>query len=274
MLEGLNHTLMQSPRLRGKLTGLDYIGNSSGTTFPTPLGWDTISKICQDNNTDALIALETYDSDCIITHATGNVQVNNQFGIPIPSLQFFATQKIIIKAGFRIYDPQYKTIVDQYTFSYWRTYNSQATSLGEAISALVGRQLAVNETSNEAGAFYEKHISPSYMNERRHLYTRAGNNELAIGSRMAIVGNWQEAEQYWKDFLKTSRKRKDCGRAAYNLALAAEIKGDLKEAKDWISRSYGIYKNKEAPYYQNTLNRRYNELMQLNQQMMSPDSTR
>jgi hypothetical protein len=272
MLEALSSTLQQSPRLRGKLTGIDYFGNSSGTTFPPPLGWDTINQICKDNNVDALVALETFDSDCIITHATGNVQVNNEFGIPIPTVTFYATQKIIIKAGFRIYDPQYKTIVDQYTFSYWRTYNSQANSLGEAISALVGRQLAVNQTSYDAGNYYEKHISPSWMNERRHLFKRAGNSPLAVGSRMAIVGSWQDAAENWKETLKTSRSKKDCGRAAYNLALAAEIKGDLVEAKDWISKSYGIYNNREAPYYQNTLNRRYNDLMKLNQQMMLPDS--
>ena len=267
ILEGLNNALLQSPRLKSKITGLELMGDVTGTTFPAPLSWDSVALLCTQNEVDALVVLESYDSDCIITHTTGNVQVNNAFGIPIPTVQFYVTQKIIIKAGFRIYDPQNKVITDQYTFSYWRTFNSQGTGLGEAIAALVNRQLSINQTSSDAGYYYEKHISPSWMNERRSLFKKAGGSPLAIGSRMAIVGNWQEASDNWKKALQSSTNRKTCGRAAYNLALAAEIKGDLNEAKDWISKSYGVYNNRQAPYYQNILNRRYNDLMKLNEQM-------
>lgn len=267
ILVGLNNALLQSPRLKSKITGLELMGDGTGTTFPAPLSWDSIALLCSQNEVDALVVLESYDSDCIVTHTMGNVQVNNTFGIPIPTVQFNVTQKIIIKAGFRIYDPQNKIITDQYTFSYWRTFNSQGTGLGEAIAALVDRQLSINQTSSDAGYYYEKHISPSWMNERRNLFKKAGGSSFAIGSRMAIVGNWQEAAENWKKTLQTNSNRKICGRAAYNLALAAEMKGDLNEAKDWISKSYGIYNNRQAPYYQNTLNRRYNEQLKLNEQM-------
>ena len=267
ILEGLNAALIQSPRLKSKITGIELKGDGTGTTFPAPISWDSVALLCNQNGVDALLALETYDSDCIITHTTGNVQVNNAFGIPIPTVQFNVTQKIIIKAGFRLYDPKTRIIVDQYTFSYWQTYTSQGSGLGEAIAALANRQLSVNQTSSDAGYYYEKHLSPSFMTERRHLYKKAGSSPLAIGSRMAIVGNWAEATDYFKQALQSGTNRKTCGRAAYNLALAAEIKGDLFEAKNWISKSYGEYNNSQAPYYQNTLNRRYNDMMKLNQQM-------
>ena len=96
---------------------------------------------------------------------------------------------------------------------------------------------------------------------------------MAVGSRMAVVGNWNEAINNWNQVLTTSKKRKLCGRACYNLALASEINGDLENAKTWISKSYGQYNNKQAAYYQNTINRRYNDMMKLNQQFMQNNNT-
>jgi hypothetical protein len=274
ILEGLNSALQQSPRLKGLLASAQYKGDMTGTLFPAPLSWDTINKICMDNQTDAVIALETFHTDLNITHETGNVQMTNQFGISLPSVQFYATQKVTVKVGFRIYNPKNQTIVDQYTYSYWRTWGTQATSLGEAIAALENRQLCVNQACNTTGTLYEKRISPTWNYEQRSLWKKAGRSPMAVGSRMAIVGNWDEAVKNWNQVLATSTNRKTCGRAAYNLALASEINGDLLGAKNWISKSYGQYNNQQAEYYQNTINRRYNDMMRLNQQFMSnPDST-
>ncbi|MBY0423993.1 MAG: hypothetical protein K2Q22_00015 [Cytophagales bacterium] len=272
ILQALNNALTYSPRLKSKLTGYELKGDGSGTTFPKPLGWDTVANICKENEVDALVVLETYDSDAIITQATGDVSVNNQYGIPIPTVHIYATQKITIKAGFRIYDPKNKIIIDQYTFSYWRTWNGSASTIGEAIASMINREQAINQTSQDAGTYYEKRLSPTWLNERRYLYKKSGRGLFAIGSRMALVGSWNEAADYWKQVLKNSpNRRKLCGKATYNLALAAEINGNLAEAKEWISKSYGFYNNREAPYYQNTINRRYNAMLQLNQQMQQSD---
>jgi len=273
VLEGLNSELLKSPRLKGQLSTLQYSGDMTGTLFPPALSWDTINKICMDNNTDAVIALETFHTDLMITHEIENVQMTNQFGISIPSITFYATQKVTVKIGFRIYNPKTKTIQDQYTYSYWRTWNTQATSLGEAIMALESKQLCVNQACNTAGTLYEKRISPTWTYEQRSLYKKGGRSPMAVGSRMAVVGNWNEAINNWNQVLTTSKKRKLCGRACYNLALASEINGDLENAKTWISKSYGQYNNKQAAYYQNTINRRYNDMMKLNQQFMQNNNT-
>ncbi len=268
ILQGLNSSLVNSPRLTAKLTDIELKGDGSGVMFPKPLGWDTVNAICNAQGVDALVVLETFESDANVTNATGNVQVNNEMGIPIPSVQFYATLKVTVKAGFRIYDPKNSIIIDQYSFSYWRKWNETANSLGEALALLTNRQTAIVQTSQEAGNYYKKRISPTWMNETRYLYKKSGNSPFATGSRLAIVGNWEEAAGYWKEVINSSpNRRKLCGKAAYNLAVAAEMKGDLEEARNWISKSYGIYNNKQAPYYQNTINRRYNAMLQLNQQM-------
>jgi len=268
ILLALNEAMLNSPRLTTKLTGIELKGDGSGVTFPKPLGWDTINNICKENDAEALVVLETYDSDAIITHASGDVKIDNSSGLPIPNITINATQKITVKAGFRIYDPTRKSIIDQYTFSYWRTWSGSASNLAEAMGAMINRQMAVNQTSRDAGFYYRKRISPTWINERRYLYKKSGHGLFAVGSRMAIVGNWEDAVTYWKQQLAaTPNRRKLCGKATYNLAVAAEINGNLEEARDWINKSYGIYNNRKAPYYQNTINRRYNNMIRLNQQM-------
>jgi hypothetical protein len=275
VLQGLQSALQQSPRLRGVFVSEAYNGDMTGTLFPTPLRWDTINQICLNNHTDAVIALETFHTDLNITHESGNVQMTNQFGISLPSIQIFATQKVLVKVGFRIYNPHNQTIIDQYTYSYWRTWGTQATSIGEALAALENRQVCINLACNTTGKLYEQRISPMMNYERRSLWKKAGRSPMAVGSRMAIVGNWDDASKNWTKTLETSTKRKECGRAAYNLALASEINGDLVEAKKYISLSYGQYNNKQAQYYQNTINTRYAAMLKLDQQFMqnSPDSS-
>lgn len=268
ILQALNESMMNSPRLTTKLTSIEWKGDGSGINFPKPLGWDTVSKVCKENGVDALVVLETYDSDAIVTQASGDVKINNSTGIPIPEITVLATQKITIKAGFRIYDPKNRSIIDQYTFSYWRTWSGKASNPAEALGAMLNRQSAINQTCQDAGFYYRKRISPTWMNERRYMYKKSGQGLFAVGSRMALVNNWDEAITYWKQQLAaTPNRRKLCGKATYNLALAAEMKGNLAEAKDWISKSYGFYNNREAPYYQNTINRRYNDFMKLQKQM-------
>jgi hypothetical protein len=267
VLAGIHSSMLNSPRLKCVLTSLEYPGQGSGSLFPTALGWDTIRKICEENRAEALISLETYDSDCIITHESGQVQVNNQFGIPIPTFQIFVTQKIIVKLGFRIYDLKNRRIIDQYNYSYYRTFNSQANSIGEIMTGILDRQLAINQTAYDAGVYLKRHISPTWCNESRALYTRSGSSPMAIGSRQAMVGNWKEAMENWRQVMASAPKRKLAGRASYNMALACEITGDLNGAREWISKSYGNFSNNKALYYQNTINRRYQEVSKLDQQM-------
>jgi hypothetical protein len=271
ILEGLNKALTESPRYRSFLTNVQYIGNGTGTSFPPPIGWDTISKICSDNHTDAVIAMETFHSDCSITHEDSESQLTNEFGVSLPVTQYYVTQKVTIKVGFRIYDPNNKTIEDQYAYTYSKVWNSEGTNLGEAILALTKKQQSVNQACYAAGGVYETRISPSFQNDQRSIYIQKGKKPMAVGGRLAITGNWDEAAFNWNRVLITSKNQKLCSKACYNLALAAEIKGDLDSAKVWLSKSLAQYNNKQTINYQNIINKKYSDMIKLNQPI-NPDS--
>ena len=57
------------------------------------------------------------------------------------------------------------------------------------------------------------------------------------------------------------------GYAAYNLALAAEVQGDLDVALDWAKKSYSDFRNKKALSYSRVLQQRIYDQARLKEQM-------
>ena len=49
-----------------------FIGGGTKSTFPIPLNWDTVSILCEKYHADAILAIEIFDSDFLITNP-GNV---------------------------------------------------------------------------------------------------------------------------------------------------------------------------------------------------------
>ncbi|HEY8401036.1 MAG TPA: DUF6340 family protein [Cytophagaceae bacterium] len=266
-LEGLNSILIQSPRLKGELTTIQMTGSPDGKTFLPALSWDSINYICKEYNADAVVAIESFDTDCIITHQIGQISVNNQFGVPIPTPRIYATQKVIVNIGFRIYDPSNQSLVDQHTFTFERLWNANAGTIAEALASLANRQMAINQTCFEAGIAYGRRISPMWVYERRMYYKRAYNEDMRIAGREALVGDWKNAVERWKRVIDLPGRRKLHGKAAFNLALACEVAGDLQGAQEWIKKAYGQYNNKKARYYMYDIQRRIRDFQMLDQQM-------
>ena len=89
-LDGLNGMLQNSPRFHVYRTTEAMIGGSPiGASFPDPLPWGKIEELCHDYDVDAIISLEKYDSDFIVTNASKDVKKKNADGQEIRGLQRF-----------------------------------------------------------------------------------------------------------------------------------------------------------------------------------------
>ncbi len=74
-LNGCANKLNNSPRFKSTvLTNEDYRGTGT-KQFPLPLEWSEVENLCKKYNVDALVALETFDSD--LMHTVGS-QAKNQ----------------------------------------------------------------------------------------------------------------------------------------------------------------------------------------------------
>jgi hypothetical protein len=267
VLGGLNQALSNSPRFASILTNIKLTGSGSGGVLPEPMSWDAIASICQENAADAIISLETYDSDFIITNATKLVDKKREDGTAYKQTIYTAKGVATVKFGFRLYDPQNKSIVDHFTFTHAMEWSTSGTNVIEAASKLIGRNNAINAVSSEGGRMYVRRISPSWYTVTREFYKKAGKApEMKIGRRRADVNDWAGAEELWTKVANT-KFGKTAGKAAYNTAVAREVQGDLEGAKFWAQKAYTDFGIKKSVDYINLINRRIWEEQRLNEQL-------
>jgi hypothetical protein len=246
-IRGLSDELMNNTRFNEVKTLNDIDFRTSALSgFPNALSWEIVSKICTETKTDALFALEKFDTDTHLNYSTRKVDIKTPLGT-IPGLEHQADMETLVKTGWRIYDPAAKLILDEFIYDESVVFSGRGINPLIAASALVGRKEAVNEVSNKAGHGYAMRIIPYRLRVMRDYYVK-GTNNFKIAKRKAQVGKWDEAGLLWeKETLNP--KSKIYGRACYNMAIISEINGDLESALKWAQKSYEDTNNKLALRY-------------------------
>ena len=257
-IRGVTQELKENDRFNEVklLTDIKFKASSVGS-LPSPLTWEQVEGICLENGTDALFALEMYDTDTHINYSTEKTQIETPLG-NIPALEHIASMDILVKTGWRIYSPADKAILDEYIVAETVNFTGRGINPVVAVSALMNREAAVKEVSNKAGHIYALRLIPYRLRATRDYFVK-GTDNFKIAKRRAQLGKWDEAAELWEK--ETSNPdRKVAGRAHYNMAIINEINGDLETAKTWAQKAYADYKIKLALDYVRILeNRAYNE---------------
>ncbi len=239
-------------------------GSITGKTFPDALSWNQVNSLCRKYNADAILALEHFDSDFIVSNASKRIK--NDDGIM--ETRYIAKGTANVNLGFRLYDPQIKSIIDEESYTHFRVWESEGITAADAALHLIANAQGIYGASREAGEVYAERITPHYVNVERSYYQKSKKvHMLASGARHAEVNNWAKAEEVWKDALKATNDIKTLGRATYNLALCSEVNGDLEQALKWAQQSYAKYGNKKARTYSKILNQRIADEALLKHQM-------
>ncbi len=231
--------------------------------FPAVLPWETVERICYENNVDALFALSFYDTDTRIDYKAIPVQVGGVLGVKIPAIEHHANVSTQIKSGWRIYDPGNKLILDEFLNNENVASRGVGINPAKAIESILGRNEAVLQISNNMGHNYAFRIAPYRVRVSRDYYV-GGTDNFKIAKRRAQTGDWDGAAELWLQEV-SSPKRKVAGRACYNMGIINEINDDLIAAMDWTSKSYTDYKNKDALRYLNILKGRIDRKRELEQ---------
>jgi hypothetical protein len=256
-INGLREDLARNDRFTEVklLSDVDFRASRVGL-LPPPLSWEIVERICKETNTDALFALERFDTDTRIEYSTSKTTIKTPLGA-IPGLEHQALMETIIKTGWRIYNPSGKIILDEFNFAESIVFTGRGITPVAALAALINRKEAVKEVSRQAGHTYALRIIPYHMRVTRDYYVK-GTNNFKIAKRKARTGNWNEAGLLWEQ--ETSNpKRKIAGRAHYNMAIINEINGLLGDAIGWAQKSYEYYNIKRGLRYARILeNRLYN----------------
>ncbi|MBN1414447.1 MAG: hypothetical protein JW973_05055 [Bacteroidales bacterium] len=228
-----------------------YQGGGNKSVFPAPFNWDEVSRLCQKFNADAILAIEIFDSDFLVTNPMQVVRqavegaMTGAGGVNVNGIA-------IINFGIRLYDPVSKNIIDEYQVSHRMNFNAGVFTVQDAVNHVLNKIDAVNETSYYAGRIYGERITPSYYSVVREFYSKPRKNkDLRMGVRQSEVADWKGAIDSWTKVLNA--KRRIAGRAAFNIAVAWEVLGDIDKAKEWAAKSYTEFREKRGNDYYNQL---------------------
>jgi hypothetical protein len=233
--------------------------------LPPPLTRRLVDSLCNITGTDALFALERFDTDTKVEFATPTGNIETPFGnVPVIGLE--VSMETFIKTGWRIYIPAGYGVIDEYNFVESLIYKSKGSNPVAAIEALTGRIDAIKEVSRNAGNRYAMRILPYRLRVTRDYFVK-GNDNFEIAKRKAQTGKWDEAGKLWEKET-ANPDMKIAGRACYNMAIINEINGDLDNAIEWANKSYEDYNTKPALDYIRILeNRRSNnELLKMQEE--------
>ena len=264
-INGLSDELLNNSRFDEvkTLTDIDFRTPSLGI-LPVPLSWEIVARICRETGTDALFALEYYDTDTRLKYSTRDGGSSEVLGIKIPGIVHQADMETVVKTGWRIYDPASQVIADQYNHFQSVVFTGIGITPLVALAALIGRKEAIIEVSDKAGHGYALRLIPFELRVMRDYFVK-GTNNFKIAKRKAQVGKWNEAGELWEQET-INPKRKIAGRATYNMAIINEINGNLDIALQWAQKAWEYYKIRQALKYVRILENRMMKTEILNEQ--------
>jgi len=262
--KGLAFKVNTNPRFKAQLMEGEDLRGTGTKEFPTPLSWAEVDALCKKYNVDAIVSLETFDSDIRRTSRTRQVE-RSVNGENVMVTEFLEDLNIRVNAGWRIYDNVNKKIIDQDVFYDDKGWNAVGTTPEDALRKLPSKRGAINDAGYFAGEMMGVRISPNWVRVSRYYYKK-GDDRLKSAKRFVKVNNWKEAVVLWSQSAK-SPDHKIAGRACHNMALAAEMEGELNIALEWANKAYKDHMLKKERTYINELNLRLMEVEKLKEQL-------
>ncbi len=246
------NTLNINPRFKATLMeGEDFRGTGT-KQFPVPLEWSEVDGLCKKYGVDALISLETFDSDVLLI--TGSKEkTRRENGVDVKYTEFFAELRIRVNSGWRFYDNVNKKLIDQQVFTDEKMWTGVGLSPAEALRKLPHKRAAINDAAMFSGQMLAFRISPKWLTASRTIFKKAkGNDAFPQARNQARVKNWEEVAKLMEP-LTNDPDHKIAARACHNMAVAAEMNGDLQLAYDWAKKAYVLHKKSIYRSYVNQL---------------------
>lgn len=269
-VRGLSAALTRTPRFAVKNTGIEMSGSKAGANLPAPLNWPEVERICEQYGADAVVTIESFDSDNAAAARRTETKRKDKDGKEYIDIQYDAHMRTGVRMGWRIYDPKTKIILDEFTTDDYLERNATGKNERAALSSLpsgvdVSRSVAYN-----GGQRYGSRIAPLYVQVSRAFYAKAKGytTQMEQATRYTQGKEWNRAAEIWKNIeARATDNSKAAGRAAYNMAVASEVDGNLDLALEWAQKAWSKYGNKKARTYIQVIQQRQNDARKVEYQM-------
>jgi len=240
-LKGIFDGFRNSSHLTVKMPSTTRLEGTGTRKAPELLDWDQVREICEETGADVLLVLENFDSNTDFTLNSAVEQISSVIQTGQASGRIPRRARVSINSYWRLYDPVSNTVIDQSQQNYY----TEVDVLSNAIPFS-----SLSEVAYSSGMDYANRFLPSFYRVRRNMYKKGkgkDKNLFAAGWRSSEVANWDEAIKIWTDV--ANNRGKSAGRAAHNIAVAYEVKGETDLALEWAQRAYQEFGDKMARDY-------------------------
>lgn len=124
-------------------------------------------------------------------------------------------------------------------------FSEMAYSLDLLDQVLPSMEDAARISGEYLGSKSSPNFVPHWSNDTRWFYTGMGAL-WKEASAYAQAEKWDKATERWEHLYNKSGNWKTKAKAASNIALGYEMKSELKEAHEWASKSYDLFKKNEG----------------------------
>jgi len=269
-VDGFTNALTRTPRFQVKSTGIEMTGSKAGARMPPALEWSEVDKICRDYGTNAVVTIESFDSDNARSARPVAETKKDKTGKKYTVTTFQSQQRTGVRIGWRLYDPKSQIILDEYVTDDYLERNGSGATERAALNNLPAQVDVTRDVAYNVGLEYGARIAPIYVQVSRAYYHKAKGHKTQMkqAARFLESRDIEKASATYKRIIAhAGENRKAAGRAAYNMAVASELSGNLDVALEWAQKAWTDYGNKKAKSYINVLKARKNDARKVDAQM-------
>lgn len=254
--DGLAEILEFSPRFDSIVITDSIVVASVNKT--EKFSWNDIVKICREDSTDAVVALESF-------YLKDFLDIDNFFGF-----ECYVAFLIFNNSSWKIYYPKEFIVIDQYTNVDTLKWIGLDFYCDNALDKLPQPVDMISESSYWAGKKYGSRIAPLWYDNVQRIYYSysSGNKDMSAASAKVRVDQWQDAAELWRD-LTDHQNKKLASRACFNMALACEVEDKLELAYEWARKSNELYYSTRTESYAKIIEKRLRNIVRLDEQMLN-----
>lgn len=224
---------------------------SHSTKLPL-LSLSQVNQICTEFKTDALLTLENFQEK-----VTTSYQLGFEAFTPTGTVrQYNIAVQVAYHSNWSLYRPSEKLMVANFEVNDTIFWERNGNSLQDTYEQLPTIKEALINGAIENGQSLSEYISPGWQEQSRNYFI-TNNPEADRAITFVKSDMWKDAERIWMKFT-TSNNAGFRSMIEYNLALAAEMNGDLHAAIQWAEKSFKSKFTRAAEVYIKLLNSRLN----------------
>jgi hypothetical protein len=223
--------------------------------FDKEMDISVLRKICDPTTCQGVISLEAFDSDSDTTFSS-EAKTEKVEGKDVRSLEWSAVRTTNVLTAWRFYDAETGQVLDNLRdYRYARSWTGEGKSKGAARRDLPNKVRTVRIVAEVAGGNYGRRVSPHYVWVIRSWYG-GGSDQLKQARSLVRSDNWEAAADVWRSIVANDPDPKVRGKAQFNLALAAEVQGDIAGGIEAARKAVGMLQNEKSRAYQRKLMQR------------------